>query len=161
MSGRAVRETLAFVGVMASLIFVGLEIRQNTIVAKAAAYQAHGIRLGDSWAEVARNPEYAELNLKIIWDTLTQERLDEMSDVDAHRATVAWVAGLRQFEATWRQVELGLLDPSALSMFGWNSSLGMGIENLKVLWPRVRLFMSPDFAEFLVQTLMVEPTSSP
>lgn len=45
MSGEALRETLGFIGVVASLVFVGIEIRQNTIVARAAAYQDIGFVL--------------------------------------------------------------------------------------------------------------------
>jgi hypothetical protein len=36
-SAQAIRETLGFVGVVASLVFVGLEIRQNTAVARGQA----------------------------------------------------------------------------------------------------------------------------
>ena len=43
MSGKTIRETLGFLVVVASLVFVGMEIRQNTIAARAAAYQAIGI----------------------------------------------------------------------------------------------------------------------
>ena len=39
MSAKAVRETVGFIGVIASLVFVGLEIRQNTQAAQAAAIQ--------------------------------------------------------------------------------------------------------------------------
>ena len=39
MSRSTIRETLGFVGVIASLIFVGLEIRQNTLASRAAAIQ--------------------------------------------------------------------------------------------------------------------------
>ena len=39
MSGKVVRETLGFLGVVASLMFVGLEIRQNTAVARGQARQ--------------------------------------------------------------------------------------------------------------------------
>jgi type II secretory pathway pseudopilin PulG len=39
MSAKALRETVGFVGVIASLVFVGLEIRQNTQAAQAAAVQ--------------------------------------------------------------------------------------------------------------------------
>jgi hypothetical protein len=39
MSGNALRETVGFVGVIASLVFVGLEIRQNTRAAQASAVQ--------------------------------------------------------------------------------------------------------------------------
>ena len=39
MSGSDIRETLGFLGVMASLVFVGFEIRQNTLASRAAAIQ--------------------------------------------------------------------------------------------------------------------------
>ena len=38
MSGKAIRETLAALGVIASMVFVGMEIRQNTAVARASAH---------------------------------------------------------------------------------------------------------------------------
>jgi hypothetical protein len=36
MSGKAIRETLAALGVIASMVFVGLEIQQNTVASRAA-----------------------------------------------------------------------------------------------------------------------------
>ena len=53
MSGKAIRETLAALGVIASMVFVGLEIRQSNVQARAAAYQAIGIASAeahDNWA---------------------------------------------------------------------------------------------------------------
>ncbi len=35
MSGKAIRETLGFLAVVASMVFVGMEIRQNTVIAHA------------------------------------------------------------------------------------------------------------------------------
>ena len=43
MSGKAIRETLAALGVIASMVFVGMEIRTSNVQARAAAYQAIGI----------------------------------------------------------------------------------------------------------------------
>ena len=43
MSGKAGRETLGMLGVIASMIFVGFEIRQSNVQARAAAYQAIGV----------------------------------------------------------------------------------------------------------------------
>ena len=43
MSGRRLSEMLAAVGVIGSLVFVGQEIRQSNIQARAAAYQEIGI----------------------------------------------------------------------------------------------------------------------
>ena len=39
MSRNAIRETVGFVGVIASLIFVGMEINQNALASRAAAIQ--------------------------------------------------------------------------------------------------------------------------
>jgi hypothetical protein len=40
---RALRETLAVVGVIGSMAFVGMQIRQSNLQARAAAYHAIGI----------------------------------------------------------------------------------------------------------------------
>ena len=40
MSGSTVRETLGFISVVAGLVFVGVEIHQNTAIARAATRQA-------------------------------------------------------------------------------------------------------------------------
>src|SRR5215475_3466926 len=40
---RTIRQGIAAAGVVASLAFVGLQIRQNNIQARAAAYQAVGV----------------------------------------------------------------------------------------------------------------------
>ena len=47
MSGKAVRETLGFLGVMASLVFVGLEIRQGASATRAATV----LQLKDAWVQ--------------------------------------------------------------------------------------------------------------
>jgi hypothetical protein len=46
-------EIVGVIAVVASLVFVGYEIRQNTVTARAAAYQAIGVATAtafDSWA---------------------------------------------------------------------------------------------------------------
>jgi hypothetical protein len=49
MSGRAVRETVGLLAVVAGRVFVGWEIRQSTIASRAAAYQTLGIAAGQTW----------------------------------------------------------------------------------------------------------------
>ena len=64
MSKKAIPETLAALGVIASLVFVGLEVRQNTVSARAAAYQDMGSRISDIWLLGAQDPELALLTLR-------------------------------------------------------------------------------------------------
>lgn len=63
MSAAAIRETLGFIGVVGSLIFVGIEIQQNTKVARAAAYQEIGFTAADAYRTMSLDREWAELNL--------------------------------------------------------------------------------------------------
>jgi hypothetical protein len=61
MSGKAVRETLGFLGVIASLIFVGLEIRQNTVTAQATAVQESTALARDLFELLAGDAELARI----------------------------------------------------------------------------------------------------
>ena len=45
MSGKVIRETLGFLAVVASMVFVGLEIRQNTRAVRGATVQAMVVSL--------------------------------------------------------------------------------------------------------------------
>ena len=53
MSRKSIAEAIGLVAVVASLGFVGLEIRQNTRMARAAAYQSIGIAASDAWLSLA------------------------------------------------------------------------------------------------------------
>lgn len=62
-----------------------------------------------------------------------------------------YVAMHRQFEATWRQINLGLIDGSTLSKFGNDAPNFSGTitDNQRLLWPEIKKWMSPDYAEFI------------
>jgi hypothetical protein len=47
MLSKSLRETLAVVGVIGSMAFVGMQIRESNIQARAAAYSAIGIATSD------------------------------------------------------------------------------------------------------------------
>ena len=66
MSRSAIRETLGFVGVIASLIFVGLEIQQNTLASRAAAIQESTNVARQQIQMFATNPEL--IRIRIIAD---------------------------------------------------------------------------------------------
>ena len=58
------RETIGFAGVIASLVFVGFEIRQTNRLAGAAAYQAIGVAAAATWDAAAHDRDFVELQLK-------------------------------------------------------------------------------------------------
>ena len=145
MSGKTVREGIGFLGVVGSLIFVGLEVRQNTLAARATAYQVMGEAITGQWLNASETPERAALSLRMFEEESAAFTPDEEA-VLIHLQ----IAALRQFETTWRQVELGLLGPEVLDQMGWGA-LGTTAytQNAARMWPRIAPLMSPDFKAFI------------
>ncbi len=153
MTGKELKEALGVVAVVAGLLFVGWEIRQNNQLARAAAYQSMGAGLAEYWLDVGL-AGHTDLQWLVMMETLTQEDIDDLPEADRRQLWIMWVSGLRTLEATWRQVELGLLDPEAFAYFGNDSPglSGTGAHNLRMMWPDVKAMMSPDFAAFIEET---------
>jgi len=140
MTGKAVQDLIGFAGVVGSLVFVGYQIRQNTVATRAAAYQDMGTAISEVWLQGAQDPSLASLTIRALEDPdaeYTPEQEAQLANQD--------IAALRQYEVVWRQVNLGILDEEALSYFGWYPArVARGAR-----WQRVRRFMSDDFREFL------------
>ncbi len=59
LSLRGIGEAIAVIGVIGSLIFVGLEVRQNTIQSRAEAYQSIGLATSLDWIAVSMDRDLA------------------------------------------------------------------------------------------------------
>ena len=156
MSKKAIKEFLGFAGVVASLIFVGLQVRQNTVAARAAAYQALGEGVSEYWSQISQDPEQALLILRFF-----REENAEFTPAEEAMLVASYVAALRRQEAVWRQVELGLLGPEVLEHLGNNAPNGAGSAgNMARLWPTVAPMMSADFRAH-IEEANGYPRSSP
>jgi hypothetical protein len=141
LSGKLVAEALAAVGVIASLLFVGVQIRQSNTQAKAAAYQAIGAATAeafDSWAHDAALSE--------VW------LMDpaEMDEVEWEQLIRKFTVFARLGEMVLLQIELGVLDPDAMNTLGyggWRTFLQSG--KLACMWPRIEPGVSEGFRNFV------------
>ena len=111
MSGKAIRETLAAIGVMASMVFVGVEIQQNTRSMQVSAYQDLMQQISALNTLGIENPEFGVLlyeNDIFVRDpnTLTDR---ERAQFDAY----LWLL-LRHGDMAYYQYERGLLDDERL-----------------------------------------------
>ena len=146
-------ETIGFIGVTLSLIFVGLGGRQNTQAQRASAYQELGSGVADFWTTLVENPEAAELNLRFF-----EEEDAEFTPREEAILISAAIANFRTLEVTWRQVNLGLVEPEALESMGYDADASAAfVGNFRGLWPRVANFMSPDFKVVLEAQLGITP----
>jgi hypothetical protein len=137
MSGNALRETLGFIGVVASLVFVGYEIRQNTQTARAAAYQAIGIATAELHDALAHDPVLARL---------VTRPSNEFTDSEAQRVFSNLVAWIRMSEMVYTQVELGILPDDAMERLGYGS---LGNELFACSWPDLRESVGEAFRDYV------------
>ena len=99
---------LANFGVIAGLIFLGLEIQQNTVAVRASAIQESTNVGRQQILTFATNPDLIALNLKDI---------DDLNEVE--RSRVQWSS--RSFwlgmQGLWRQWEMGVLPQEEWDMW--------------------------------------------
>lgn len=144
---RDIGEAIALVGVVASLVFVGLELRQNRISARAAAYQELGIAIADNW--MGRANDRALNDLVRVASTADSATWAEVGESDRYLLRSYVAANLRLHETVYLQVEQGLLEPDALDTLGWTYFLDSTL--LLRMWPDVRALVTPAFADYLTR----------
>jgi hypothetical protein len=142
MTGRDIRETLGFLGVMASLVFVGMEIRQNTRVARAEAYRALAEMETAAMLASATNPQLAGLMRRVVFDGALR---DAFSDSEKYQLGTMYDYRITNLELVYRQVEEGVLPPTALEM---QLSALFGTPYLRELWPLIREQYDAGFAAY-------------
>ena len=147
MSGKAVRETLGFLAVVAGLVFVGLEIRQNTAVARAEAYRDIAIFTTEMVNSMSEDREWIALYERI--------RRGEIDFTPEEMRLAIWrFDGLfRHAEMIWRQVENGVLPQSAMALV-LEGALGSAFA--RQTWPINRVDFPEDFAAFIDERMARE-----
>ncbi len=146
---RETAEVIGVLGVVGSLIFVALEIRQNTSAVRSAAVQSIAEQVIDWQTTFAQDDDW----IRII--TFLLEEGGTYGDLTPHdRMKYQYVvnATIRIMENRYRQVQLGVIDPAELDVSG-------GRANIR--WYRSRHLLdywqstdptdiwSPDFMEFM------------
>lgn len=138
MTGKSLREGLAALGVILSLVFVGTEIRQNTIAIRAATLNdlASGSR---EWLmSLAASPELISAWRRwLAGEELTPDEV-EMAEITVN-------ALLRNVENVFLQVESGAVDESALVSYGFGGARAWESPNFPGYWARRWGRYHPDF----------------
>ncbi len=147
MSGKAVRETLGFVAVVAGLVFVGMEIRQNTAVAGMTASQVFTQQLIDLHQFVVTDL-YAPLNSRIN----AGELREDFTDDELLRIDVTLINLLRIWESLYRSVQAGVTDAEMID--GLRDGPGPFFNDyFRESWPIYRGTFTEDFAAFVEGSL--------
>ncbi|MDX1388126.1 MAG: ester cyclase [Acidobacteriota bacterium] len=138
-------EAIAALGVIGSLIFVGLEIRQNTAATEGATLQAISDMHTALLLEGGSDPAFMELFNRVLIrghvraDFRTEETL---------RLNRYYIAFLSHLENTYLQYRAGLVSEDVFESYGWRNLLWITPHFLEISDDMLRVAVSPEFAEF-------------
>ena len=139
-------ELIGFVSVIASLIFVGMEIRQNTTAVRGGTNQAISDQAPELYLAMATNRNLASLTVKL-YDGAFRKDFDPTDDMQLFLTVMT---GLRRVENIFLQLEDNILDERAFDRIGlsfYRSNYG------REIWDSNRQFFDRKFVPFFEKLL--------
>lgn len=145
-SWRGVSEAVGVVGVVVGLLFVGTEIRQNTLASRAQARQELA---GQNWDYLLRLAEDDEL--AALWSReWTVEFISGLPPEQRFKVDLSTIALLTRLEGVHSQVVEGLIDEEALDYYGMVQPR-FNEAGFWTIWRGARHTFRPEFRDFFEQ----------
>ena len=140
-------EIFGTISVVLSLIFVGVEINQNTNLSRNQAYLDFSERVEESSLQIATDDVLPGLVAR----TAEGETLNDFSLEDQVRLNSMQIAAVRVWESLFRSWQSGLLPEETIT----NTNIGGGVllnnDYFREFWEEVKLQLTPDFVQFFEQ----------
>jgi len=155
MDGKTIREVVGTSTVVLGLLFVGLEVRQNTAAVRAASLQAVGEMSQANSLAFATSPELGAVLAAAL------SRPDSMTPQEYLMMAGLVLGGFRTMETRFRLVDMGVLDADELFISGGASALYRSAW-VKAWWEEDgRAAHSPDFVEWYDRNVQSLPLYEP
>ena len=142
-----VAETIGLIAIVASVAFVGIELRQNTTAVKSATIQAISDQAMYFTVSMATDEHLPRLIFEMVVKGTPET---ELSDEDRMRMNLVVGSGLRRIENIYRQVEDGVLDRQALKSITFSFYQNQYVRDY---WALNREFYDPEFALYWDEAL--------
>ncbi len=151
---KALIEGTGILGIMGSLIFVGIEINQNSSIARTASYQSYI----DGFTELslAQISDDSVNSLMVRASNGTPE--NDFTPEEARKLRLFYIALLRQWEGLYRSVNEDILPEEMLSIIGAGHLLGYTA--FEEMWPDISLLFTEDFVAFIDSITSIEPAAA-
>ena len=136
---RALGDKIAVIGVILSLVFVALQIKQNTSAVRAQTRQ----QLTDASTEFLL--AVATTDLGDMYGRFLDG--EAMTDREMDHVAPALVATVRNLENVFLQTRDGVIDESALLSYGWRGSRTYASDAFAAWWKTNRDRFNADFVQ--------------
>ena len=142
-STRNIAEILGVTGVIGSLIFVGLELDQNSAIARTSAYHQYV----QGWTEynlaMATDDQLNSLYVRVREGQISKDFTPEENS----KLVFSYIALVRQWEGVYRSVQEGILPPELLYTF--SSARGLKRPAFAEKWTGMRFMFTQDSVDFM------------
>jgi len=138
----AIGQLIGALGVVASLVFVGIQVRQSVRAAKATAFQGLVSSIIDVNMTHIENPA--------LMDVIDRAARSETLTPSDHRLYVALIlTAVRLAQSAYYQVELGLLDQSKLESVTYNLVRHLKTVPGRTVWSEIAQRSEPQFRQYI------------
>jgi len=138
-------EVLGVLGVIASLIFVAFEIRENTRATRSATIQDIA-----RWSFDANSAFLENASLRAAWRAGCEGTLNQDQ---RHQMLSAFIGFMRIQANRFYQVQLGTIDEATAFSLGGRSG-AYESPMFKEFWPLIKESYEPDFQDFVERELL-------
>lgn len=140
-------EVISALAIVISLLFVGIQIQNGNRESRAATLMAISDQAINFTTAIGTDEHLPRLIALMVQNEI---KIADLSTEDNARLRFAMNAGLRRIENLYLQVQLGILQPSALR------SVSVGLyqnDYVRELWQIARDQFDPDFAIYMDEVL--------
>ena len=136
-------QVVGALGVIISLVYVALEVGQNTQALKAATFQEMAAQSVEIGLRAVDDPEYGDFFIKA---ALTPDSLNELEDL---RWNALLGGTFRQFENVHYQFSIGMLEPRMWKGYSAVITRFASTPGSKRWWAANREFYNEEFALYI------------
>ena len=141
---RTIGEILAGAAVVASLVFVGLELRQNTAAVRAQTRQGLADQNTEFVSLISGTPELARA-WAVRWELFGPRPNEVLTLADSVQAQLALLGQLRMIENVYLQFQESVVDESLLDTYGFRNTPVFQGPKFREQWPSMRGRFDPRF----------------
>lgn len=142
MKNRTVIEIGGLLSVIGSLIFVGVEINQNTAAVRGATQQAISEQVMEMYKLMAEEPELAALLGRAFTEN---PGIDDFALFEQVQLEGFFMMGIRRIENIFLQYKNGFVNEDAFDRVGMGS---YQLEFTRELWENNKSHFDPEFVTF-------------
>ena len=146
MKKKGIIEILGLVAIIGSLIFVGIEIRQNSLAVRGATHQSISEQVTKLYMHVATNERLSKLVSQMLPNDTSDDNLrNKLNAADQLSLDFTVLTGLRRIENIYLQQSDGILSDKAFERIGLEF---YQTKYSKETWERYKAGFDSSFIEF-------------